>query len=343
MKDEVYDVIIAGASFAGLSVAAQLKAKVLLVDRSDIGTMQISACGAPYDVLEEIGCADSTLQICPTFSFHVNKKIIDIHFQRPYCTFHFAKFCQELYSKSNSQFLKANVTKVEKGELFTIFTSKGKFSSRILVDATGWGAAIAEMLRPGYVNKDMVSFGIETEAPYQCKNFHFFYEPDFIKNGVSWIFPCGKFSRFGVASYTGARKLIGKLDAFLERFNLRRQKLHGGFFCYCLKDPIVDGVFITGCAQGQTLPLTGEGIRGCIAYGSGCGKIIQRILNEEISLKEGMDEYLILALKAKKGYNLLLRAQNRLLKTSEKNIEIFTKISSSKLIFKLLENRYRRI
>ena len=31
--DDMYDVIIVGASFAGLSVAGQLKGKVLLIDR----------------------------------------------------------------------------------------------------------------------------------------------------------------------------------------------------------------------------------------------------------------------------------------------------------------------
>ena len=73
-----------------------------------------------------------------------------------------------------------------------------RFYSKILIDATGWHASIAEKLRPGYVHKDMLSFGIETEVPYKCKDFHFFYEPDFLKDGISWIFPCNEFSRFGV-------------------------------------------------------------------------------------------------------------------------------------------------
>lgn len=60
---EKYDAIIVGASFAGLSVASQLKGKVLLIDKHDIGTVQISACGAPFDVIKEIGCGDSVLQI----------------------------------------------------------------------------------------------------------------------------------------------------------------------------------------------------------------------------------------------------------------------------------------
>ncbi len=111
---EEYDAVVAGASFAGLSVASRLRAKVLLIDKYDIGTFQISACGAPYDVIKGIGCKDSVLQTSNIFSFHVNKKRIDIHLEKPYCTFDFAKLCQTLNSKCDADFLRARVTGIEK-------------------------------------------------------------------------------------------------------------------------------------------------------------------------------------------------------------------------------------
>ncbi|NOZ64563.1 MAG: hypothetical protein GXO71_06500 [Caldiserica bacterium] len=246
-----YQVIIAGASFAGLSVASQLEGKVLLIDSADIGKRQISACGAPLDVIEGIGCKDSVLQVSHLFSLHVNGKEVNFYFKRPYCTFDYFQFCSQLYSKTNAQFLKATVQKVERNRLFVVHTSRGKFASRILVDATGWRACIAEYLKPGYVHRDMLSFGIETEVPYRESKFRFFYQPEFIKDGVSWIFPCGEFSRFGVASYKGERRLLSKLNAFLQEYHLKREKVHGGFFCYSLKKPVVDNVFIVGCAQGR--------------------------------------------------------------------------------------------
>lgn len=340
---EPYDVIIAGGSFAGLAVASQIRANVLLIDKCDIGTFQISACACPYELLEELDCKEAVLQICDTFTFHVDKRTIDFHFKRPYCTFDYEKFSKSLYSKTQAKFLKATLIKVEKDNIFKVYTSQGIFYSKILVDATGWSAVIAEYLKPGYVHKDMVSFGIETEVPYRTKNFHFFYEPKFIKDGVSWIFPCGEFSRFGVASYTGARKLIDKLDSFLNRFNLKAARIHGGFFCYCLKEPIVEGVFVVGCAQGQTLPLTGEGIRRCIYYGRKAGAIIARILEGEIDLKAGWEEYRQLALRVKPDFDFLLRAQNRLLKMSERNICLLARILSQRTIFSFLERRYRKI
>ena len=338
-----FDVIIIGASFAGLSVASKLKGNVLLIDKFNIGDFQVSACGAPNDIVKEIGCEDSILQVSNIFSFHVNKKRVDFYLERPYCTFDFKKFCKILSSRTNALFKIANVKRVEKKDYFIVDTNDGIFTSKILVDASGWKASAAKGLKPDYVHSDMLSFGIETEVPYKDKVFRFFYEPDFIKDGISWIFPCGDFSRFGVASYTGARRLNEKLDSFLSRYDLKCAEIHGGFFCYCLKEPVVQEIFVVGCAQGQTLPLTGEGIRRSIFYGRRLGAIIQKILDNEISFEKGVNEYTQLALNCSKEYLFLLRLQSRLLKTSEKKLELLAMILSHRLIFKFLERKYRSI
>lgn len=68
--------------------------------------------------------------------------------------------------------------------MFSLYTTEGEYSSEILVDATGWQASVTETISPGYIQKDMLSFGVETEVPYQCDSFHFFYEPEFIKDAV---------------------------------------------------------------------------------------------------------------------------------------------------------------
>lgn len=39
-----YDVIVVGASFAGLAVASRLRGRMLLVDHQEIGAGQTSAC-----------------------------------------------------------------------------------------------------------------------------------------------------------------------------------------------------------------------------------------------------------------------------------------------------------
>src|SRR3712207_1048442 len=56
--DRDVDVLICGASFAGLAVARELAgsgASVLIVDRYDVGEKQTSACAAPTTWLENLG------------------------------------------------------------------------------------------------------------------------------------------------------------------------------------------------------------------------------------------------------------------------------------------------
>ena len=60
-----YDVIVCGASFAGLTVARQLAgsgARVLLLDRYEIGERQTSACGIPTEWLRAMGLEGSARQ-----------------------------------------------------------------------------------------------------------------------------------------------------------------------------------------------------------------------------------------------------------------------------------------
>ena len=66
-----YDVLICGASFAGLAVARELAgatradgspARVLMIDRYEIGERQTSACGIPTVWLEALGLMGSHRQ-----------------------------------------------------------------------------------------------------------------------------------------------------------------------------------------------------------------------------------------------------------------------------------------
>src|SRR5918992_3506335 len=60
-----WDVLVCGASFAGLAVARELAgsgARVLLLDRYEIGERQTSACAAPTEWLHAMGVAESIRQ-----------------------------------------------------------------------------------------------------------------------------------------------------------------------------------------------------------------------------------------------------------------------------------------
>ncbi len=305
-----YDVIIVGASFAGLAVASRLNAKVLLIDQYDIGSHQISACGTLVKTIEKIGCEDSILQSFTTIAMHVSDKVTNIPLTDPFCTIDYRKFCELFFTQNNAEFIKTSATGV-RGNI--VQTNIGDFEGDLIVDATGWQAILASSLKKDYVNIRMLSCGIETEVEYSDNKLRFFLDKNVYKNGVAWLFTAGNKSRFGVASYNKDASLREKLYNFVEnKYKLKVDKIHGGCFCFCYKNPIVEDIFVVGCAAGQTLALTGEGIRRSINLGLYCGNLIQKVVEGKLTKNRALKEYDVFATKTKNKYNFLLKLQNKL-------------------------------
>src|ERR1700750_251463 len=67
------DVLICGASFAGLAIARELRgsgARVLIVARSEVGERQTSACAAPTEWLVNLGLEESIRQTFGSLLIH---------------------------------------------------------------------------------------------------------------------------------------------------------------------------------------------------------------------------------------------------------------------------------
>ncbi len=129
-----YDAIIAGASFAGLTVAKELKGNILLIDRkAEIGGEQKSTCCTFYHTLKKLGCEKAILQITDTVILHIGSKDITYRLKHPFATFDYKKLCQILYKKSNVQFLQAKVYSVKSDT--TVVKQKGNFQSQCIIDA----------------------------------------------------------------------------------------------------------------------------------------------------------------------------------------------------------------
>src|SRR3989344_603447 len=109
-----YDVIIAGASFAGLAVASKINnGKVLLIDRKEIGTHVTSACGTTVQTMKEVNCEKSILQRFNKFVIHIGSKETEIPISEKYCAIDYAKFCKLLNKQNNAKFLIASVKKTD--------------------------------------------------------------------------------------------------------------------------------------------------------------------------------------------------------------------------------------
>ena len=69
----MYDVVIVGGSFAGLSVAMQLRGRqVLIVDQHPIGSRQMSSCGTPLPIARAVGAEAAILEEHPALVVHAH-------------------------------------------------------------------------------------------------------------------------------------------------------------------------------------------------------------------------------------------------------------------------------
>ena len=95
------DVIVCGASFAGLAVARELAgsgADVLVLDRYEIGERQTSACAAPTAWLEALGLQSSILQTFPDLVIHTPLRTLRWELPWSFSTFDYRELCALLWA-----------------------------------------------------------------------------------------------------------------------------------------------------------------------------------------------------------------------------------------------------
>ena len=106
------DVLICGASFAGLMVARQLAgsgADVLVIDRYEIGDRQTSACGIPSRWLEEFGLADAERQRYSSLLIHTPRGSRRLRLPWSFSTFDYRTLCELLWRQCDAEFEFAKV------------------------------------------------------------------------------------------------------------------------------------------------------------------------------------------------------------------------------------------
>src|SRR5258705_9283159 len=101
------DVLVCGGSFAGLAVARELAgsgARVLIVDRYEVGERQTSACAAPTAWLQNLDLNDSVQQTFDALLFHTPRG--DVRWKLPWAfsTFDYRTLCNLLLAQGDATF-----------------------------------------------------------------------------------------------------------------------------------------------------------------------------------------------------------------------------------------------
>ena len=152
--DGTYDVLICGASFAGLAVARELAgsgAEVLVLDRYEIGERQTSACGIPTEWLRALGLMEAERQRFDSLVIHTPHG--DARYRLPwtFSTFDYRELCELLWRDCDAAFETAKVNgraaPANGDGAIAVETDRGGSRAPLVVDALGWRRVLGRRRR----------------------------------------------------------------------------------------------------------------------------------------------------------------------------------------------------
>src|SRR3954453_87523 len=148
-----WDVLVCGASFAGLAVCRELSgagARVLMVDRYEVGERQTSACAAPTEWLRALGLEESIRQTFGDLVIHTPRRPFPWHLPFTFSTFDYPQLCALLRAQAPD--VAFETAKIDGRCGHVVHTDRGSLSAPLIVDRLGWGGgravAAADRRRP---------------------------------------------------------------------------------------------------------------------------------------------------------------------------------------------------
>jgi digeranylgeranylglycerophospholipid reductase len=312
-----YDVIVCGASFAGLATARELvgtragarPAQVLLLDRYEIGERQTSACAAPTDWLTALGLEDSIRQ---TFSdLVVNTPYIRVRYPLPFTfsTFGYRTLCELLDRQNDAEFETATVVGPARSTngAVIVSTDRGEVRAPLVVDALGWRRVLDGS---GYQPPDApLSRGLEVHPWGTGEDLEVWIERSVVPAGYGWSFPADDEVRVGVGSFDPRSHVKQPTLELSERVGREAIRYQGNWIPHKLRQATGGGVFFAGDSAGHCLPLTAEGIRTAFYFGIACGRELRHVLEGRSSRETALRRYASFSARHDFAFRWMLRVQ----------------------------------
>ncbi|HYB25006.1 MAG TPA: NAD(P)/FAD-dependent oxidoreductase [Solirubrobacteraceae bacterium] len=291
------DVLICGASFAGLAVARELAgcgASVLLIDRYELGERATSACAAPTPWLQALGLSDAIRQEIPHMRFTTPHGSVRYRLPWSWSAFDYRHLCHLLYEQSGSRFQTATVKGrlpvegTRAGEVISVVTDRGVLEAPLVVDALGWRRVLGSGYQPPAAP---LSRGLEVHPDGQGEDLDVWIERSLVRRGYGWRVPAAGEARVGVASYAPGGHVRRPTDRLAERLGLETVRYQGNWFPHRLRPAVEDSVFFVGDSAGHCFPLSGEGIRTAFYFGIACGRELTAVLEQRRSRAAALERY----------------------------------------------------
>jgi flavin-dependent dehydrogenase len=297
------DVLICGASFAGLAVARELAgagARVLVVDRYEIGERQTSACAAPTEWLRRMGAEDSIRQTFDELVVHTPHGSARPRLPWSLSTFDYRRLCELLAAQGDFEFETAKVDGRAEGSTstaavsaaeVTIATDRGDISAPLVVDALGWRRVLAT--EGVYQPPDApLSRGLEVHPNGESADLEVWIDRRYVPAGYGWSFPAGEELRVGVGSFDPRFHVKDTTVLLADDLGLPPERYQGNWIPHRLREATAPGpIFFAGDSAGHCLPLTAEGIRTAFYFGIALGRELRAVVDGTQSRESAVERY----------------------------------------------------
>jgi flavin-dependent dehydrogenase len=301
------DVLVCGASFAGLAVARELAgcgADVLLLDRYEIGERATSACAAPRPWLEAMGVADSILQELPCMGLHTPRGSTRYRLPWSWAAFDYRELCRLLFEQCDARF---EIATVAGRSDHTVVTDRGALRAPLLVDALGWRRVLAP---DGHQPPDApLSRGLEVHPNGGGRDLDVWIERPLVRYGYAWSVPAGDEQRVGAGSYEPRHHVRRSTVDLAARLGRAPARFQGNWFPHRLQRAAEDGVFFVGDSAGHCFPLSGEGIRTAFYFGIACGRELRAVLRGDRQRDDALRRYAAFSASHARAFGLASRLQ----------------------------------
>jgi len=319
------DVVVCGASFAGLAVARELRgsdARVLVLDRYEIGERQTSACAAPTLWLEALGLAPAIRQTFGSLLVHTRGETARWPLPWTFSTFDYRELCALLWDQrgAGTTFETAKVERVQRRSpsattdaslpaTFRVHTDRGEVSAPLVVDALGWRRVLgagANVQPPDA----RLSRGLEVHPGGTGADLELWIDRRLVPAGYGWSFPAREEVRIGVGSFDPRFHVKEPTVRLAQDLGADAVGYQGNWIPHQLRPAVEDGVFFVGDSAGHCLPLTAEGIRTAFYFGIACGRELRAVLAGRATREAALARYG--AFSARHGWKFaaMLRAQD---------------------------------
>jgi flavin-dependent dehydrogenase len=338
------DVLICGASFAGLAAARELAgsgADVLVLDRYEIGERATSACGIPTEWLRALGLIEIERQRFDELVVHTPgaRTVLDLPFS--FSTFDYDEMCERLWRDCDASFATATVSGRRAGGdgRVEVETDRGTVSAPLVVDALGWRRILAR--GDGYQPLDApLTRALEVYPPAHSPDLEVWVDRRYARAGYGWSFPAGEEVRVGACSYEPRDHVRAGTDRIAADLGHGSSRYQGNWIPHELRPPTEGGVFFAGDSAGQCLPLTAEGIRTALYYGIAAGREARAVLEGRRSREEALSAYAALHDSHRRGFGILLFFQRLIPRIPPRLLKPLFRIYRTQALIDLTFNAY---